>query len=160
MKDVPGWLTAHEGQFLQKAAFAQKYRDGAIVEIGSFRGKSTIWLALAGDRIWAIDPHKGRVSGGRAAPTLPTFLKNISRAGVRKLVIPVVKTSRDAARRWTKPIKLLFIDGLHDEAHAKEDYRLWSPHVVERGMVAMFLSLVSKWKRSLALKQILLCFLK
>lgn len=137
MKDVPGWLTAHEGQFLQKAAFSQKFRDGVIVEIGSFMGKSTIWLALSGDRVWAIDPHKGKLSGGRAAPTLPAFLKNLSRAGVRSLVTPVVKTSRDAVRRWTRPIKLLFIDGLHDEAHAKEDYTLWSPHVVDGGMVAM-----------------------
>lgn len=137
LKDVPGWLTIHEGEFLQKAAFAQKYRDGAVVEIGSFQGKSTIWLTLAGDRVWAVDPHKGRFSGGRSAPTLPGFLKNLSRAGVRTLVTPVVKTSKEAARTWHKPIKLLFIDGLHDEAHAKEDYALWSPHVVDGGMVAM-----------------------
>ncbi len=137
LKDVPGWLTIHEGQFLEKAALAQKRKAGAIVEIGSFRGKSTIWLTLAGDRVWAVDPHEGKYSGGRTASTLPGFLKNLSRAGVRTLVTPVVKTSMAAARTWHRPIKLLFIDALHDEAHAKEDVMLWSPHVVEGGMVAM-----------------------
>ena len=137
LKDVPGWLTIHEGQFLEKAALLQKRKSGAIVEIGSFRGKSTIWLSLAGDRVWAIDPHKGEFSGGRTASTLPGFLKNLSRAGVRTLVTPVLKRSKDAARSWHRPIKLLFIDALHDEVHAKEDYMLWSPHVVAGGMVLM-----------------------
>lgn len=137
ISEIPGWLTPHEGQFLEKAAFAQKYRAGVIVEIGSFQGRSTIRLAQSGEIVYAIDPHKGICSGGKMGSTLLKFRKNISAAGVSKQVVPIVKTSKEAARRWNKPIKLLYIDGLHEYDHVMEDFALWSPFVAGGGMIAM-----------------------
>ena len=87
--------------------------------------------------MYAIDPHKGKVSGGQFQRTYRSFLRNISKAGVRKRIVPIVKTSVDANRSWRKPVKLLFIDGLHDELHALEDYRLWSRQIIDGGIVAM-----------------------
>ncbi|OGG11547.1 hypothetical protein A2Z00_04885 [Candidatus Gottesmanbacteria bacterium RBG_13_45_10] len=134
---IPGWLTKHEGQFLEKAARSVKHIDGEIVEIGSYCGKSTIWLARESSAVYAVDPHKGEVSGGKTAPTLPAFLRNLEIAGVRDKVIPIVKTSKTAVREWHKPIALLFIDGLHDYEHALEDMSFWSRFVVSGGIVAM-----------------------
>jgi hypothetical protein len=134
---IPGWLTAHEGHFLTKAAMSVKSKAAVIVEIGSYCGKSTLSLAAAGEEVYAVDPHKGNVSGGKMKPTYRIFLKNIRKAKLQHSVHPIVKTSRLASRGWTKPVKMLFIDGLHDVLHAKEDYTLWSRFVVDGGMIAM-----------------------
>lgn len=138
VRTVPGWLTLHEGQFLEKAARLTKNVPGVVVEIGSYCGKSTIWLAQAGKTVVAVDPHKGVLgSGNKTRPTLVAFKKNLQRAKVDAWVTPVVATSRKSERRWTKKVSLLFIDGLHDEAHAREDFTLWAPHVARGGIVAM-----------------------
>ncbi len=134
---IPGWLTPHEGAFLLKAAGCQNSLPGEVVEIGSYEGKSTIFLAQGSVHVTAIDPHKGNVSGGVLAPTYGNFRKNISRAGVSKKITALVTTSKTAAKMWKKPIKLLFIDGLHDEPHASEDYLVWSKFVTKGGIVAM-----------------------
>lgn len=135
--NIEGWLTPHEGIFLEKAARVVLGSTGEIVEIGSFLGKSTIHLAKGGDIIYAVDPHKGEFSGGKVKPTLKIFLSNLKKAGVDRRVVPIVKTSKEASKKWKSPIKLLFIDGLHDFDHASEDFSLWSPFVVDRGIIAM-----------------------
>lgn len=136
VQSIPGWLTKHEGMLLEILAKEQSALGGVIVEIGSYCGKSTIWLAQSGERVYAVDPHKGNVSGGKTKPTLKAFKKNIAKAGADN-VIAVVKMSKAAARNWNQPIKLLFIDGLHDEKNARQDFTLWNRFVVEGGIVAM-----------------------
>lgn len=141
---LDGWLSSHEGFFLYEAA-QRKQIKGEIVEIGSWMGKSTICLAagtmsIKGEKITAIDPHEGKFSGkdgiGKKAPTFTTFIKNLKKANVVSYVTPLVATSQKAAILWKKPIKLLFIDGLHDYKHTFQDYSLWSPFVVTNGIVA------------------------
>lgn len=134
---IPGWLTAHEGYFLYSSVKSIQELTGVVVEIGSFQGKSTIFLAKASSHVVSIDPHEGHVSGGMLSPTYKAFVSHLSQAGVRKKVQDLVSTSQLAAKKWNKPISYLFIDGLHDEAHASEDYELWSPFVVDEGIVAM-----------------------
>lgn len=134
---IPGWLTVNEGKFLEKAAASLSHVAGSIVEIGSFQGKSTIWLSQADLPVFAVDPHKGEVSGGKTPPTLAAFHKHLKEAGVDHLVRALVMTSAEAAKDWDKPVKLIFIDGLHDHAHALEDFSLWWPHVVPGGFVVM-----------------------
>lgn len=134
---LPGWLTVHEGKFLENAARSVREVPGVIVEIGSYVGKSTIWLTQAGERVYAVDPHEGEFSGGTSNPTKMQFLHNLSHAGVSDLVEPIIKTSKAAAIGWTETIKLLFIDGLHDETHAREDFLLWSQHLASGGIIAM-----------------------
>ena len=135
---IPGWLSAHEGQFLAKAAHRVAPLPGVMVEIGSYCGKSTIWLAQTGEMLYAVDPHIGDLGVGQVAPTLSAFLTNLKKAQVdNKTVVPIVKTSAQAKTGWDKPIKLLFIDGLHDEQHAREDYLWWSPFLVDGGVIAM-----------------------
>jgi len=141
---VEGWLTDAQGEFLYNAAKNCQGR-GVIVEIGSWKGKSTIWLAKgskAGSnvKIYAIDPHTGS-SGHKKKRgevwTFEEFKQNIKRANVEDIVVPVVKTSEDAERDWDgKPIELLWIDGEHEYEMVKLDFDLWSPYLVEGGTIA------------------------
>lgn len=141
---IDGWLSSHEGYLLYGLAKDLR-RNGEIVEIGSWLGKSTICLAAgsqAGSRakVTAIDPHKGEFSGkngiGKKSPTFTRFEKNLIKAGVRDLVVPLLTTSERAEKTWKRPIALLFIDGLHDYQHTLQDFSLWEPHVMEGGVVA------------------------
>lgn len=117
---------------------------GNIVEIGSWRGKSTICLALGsraggGSKVFAIDPHKGLFDsvGGLNSPedSEPAFRANIRKAGVDDAVMPLVMTSREAAQEWSKPVSLLFIDGSHEYEDVKLDVALWEPHLINGGII-------------------------
>ena len=104
---LPGWLSIHEGQFLHKAASQVKDKDGSIVEIGSFQGKSTIYLAKTGQPVYAIDPHEGSLDHGVRTPsTLSAFKKNIRDFEVENNITLIKKTSQSAAQNWDKKIKV------------------------------------------------------
>jgi MMP 1-O-methyltransferase len=130
--DVPGWLTDEEGEALYELARGCTGR-GAIVEIGSWKGKSTICLGLGsragnGVRIFAIDPHTDYRFGD--------FTGNIERAGVADLVTPIAALSQPAADDFHEAIELLFVDGSHEESLVREDFDKWVPKVLEGGWVA------------------------
>jgi predicted O-methyltransferase YrrM len=132
LRSVEGWLTAREAEFLYLQARACP-REAAIVEIGSFKGRSTICLAKgaeAGDgaRVFAVDPHDGG--------TYPVFLRNLEAANVLARVSPIVKTSVEFNPGWAEPIGLLFIDGDHKYASVEQDFLLWSPYVIDGGVIA------------------------
>lgn len=131
-RKVDGWLTYREGLFLFNSA--KKCRSGAvIVEIGSWKGRSTICLAegsKAGNqvKIFAIDPH---IDG-----TFDEFQKNIKNANADDVVIPIVKTSEEASKGWNLPVDLIFVDGSHEYELVKKDFELWFPEIKEGGIMA------------------------
>jgi predicted O-methyltransferase YrrM len=132
LADVPGWLTDEEGEALYDLARACTGR-GAIVEIGSWKGKSTICLGLGSQAgaavpIYAIDPH--------ADYRFDDFKANIDRAGIAELVRPIASLSQPAADAFDDPIELLFVDGSHEYDLVLEDFEKWVPKVVEGGWVA------------------------
>jgi predicted O-methyltransferase YrrM len=137
--EAQGFLSEAEGRLLYRLANGCKGR-GRIVEIGSWKGRSTIWLASgskngAGGKVVAIDPHM-------SSPEMPQgnsfrdFKNNLKRAGVFSMVEPVVKTSAQAARQFRGKAGLVFIDGDHSYEHAKQDFELWFPKVEEHGIMA------------------------
>jgi predicted O-methyltransferase YrrM len=131
--DIPGWLTDEEGEALYELA-KQCIGRGVIVEIGSWKGKSTTCLGLgsrAGNnvRIYAIDPH--------ADYRFSEFKENIERAGISDLVTPIASTSQAHAPDFDEPIELLFIDGSHEYEDVKADFEQWLPKVVEGGTIAV-----------------------
>jgi predicted O-methyltransferase YrrM len=141
---VEGWLGRREGRYLYALARVGSEK-GVIVEIGSWKGKSTIYLAEGsraggGASVYAVDPHVGGPDqeklGIRDVNTEAEFRENIRRAGVDGLVIPVVQASMDAVRGWSKPIGLLWIDGDHRYESVRDDFVFWEPHVVEGGILA------------------------
>jgi MMP 1-O-methyltransferase len=132
IKDVPGWLSDEEGEALYDLA-RECTGKGVIVEIGSWKGKSTICLARgsragSGVRVFAVDPHADYRHG--------EFKDNIDRAGIAHLVTPVKGLSQDVVGEFEEPIELLFVDGSHEEDDVRNDFEQWVPKVVEGGIVA------------------------
>jgi len=143
LQTVEGWLNVTEGKVLYRLAKKCKGR-GVIVEIGSWKGKSTILLghgSQAGPRakIHAVDPHTGSPQHREAMGevwTFNEFQRNIKAAGMDSLVVPHVEFSEAAARTFTEPIELIFIDGLHEYEDVKTDFEAWFPKVIEGGTMA------------------------
>ena len=134
---VEGWLSDEQGRALYHAAAATTGR-GAIVEIGSWKGRSTIWLAAAAKRtgrcVYAIDPHTGSKEDP-VADTLAEFRGNMERACLSDAVRLLTMTSAEAAGVIEDPVELLFIDGDHSYAAVKRDVELWFPRLIEGGVV-------------------------
>lgn len=142
-RPIEGWLSDSETLLLFYLA-AYCGTQGHIVEIGSFKGKSTVALALGlkesgkGGFVWAVDPHEGEIRIGKKSneQTYAEFLKTIHELNVEMVVRPILDTSARAAKRWKKSIRLLFIDGLHDYEHVQADIAYWSSWVVNNGVIA------------------------
>jgi predicted O-methyltransferase YrrM len=149
MEQVEGWLRRDEGALLLRTAGqAVAGRPApAIVEVGSYCGRSTIVLASAAMTanpaacIYAIDPHEGEVSapntlGGvrREAPTFERFRANVAAAGVDGLIHAIRRRSYDVP--WAAPISFLFVDGLHDYENVARDFRHFEPYLSEGAYVA------------------------
>jgi len=140
---VEGSLYDREGQFLYSAAKNCKGR-GLIVEIGSWKGKSTIWLARgskAGNKvkICAIDPHTGCIEHRERnikVWTFEEFRENIRNAKVDDIIVPMVKTSKEAAQDFKEPVEFVFVDGDHKYELVKLDFELWFPKLVKGGIMA------------------------
>ena len=140
---VEGWLSADQAGRLYAAAASTRPGD-QIVEIGSFRGRSTIVLACAapdGVKIVAIDPHAGNdrgpqeISGfeAQAADDHSVFNTNLAAAGVADRVRHVRQFSDRAHQSVSGPIALLYIDGAHRYAPAAADIRQWGDRVADEG---------------------------
>jgi MMP 1-O-methyltransferase len=134
---IEGWLSEAQGRALHQAA-AQASGRGVIVEIGSWKGRSTAWLAHGardrGLRVLAVDPHVNSREDPHAR-TLEAFQENLTRAGVLEVVDQLVMTSAEAVRLVTAPVELLFVDGDHSVEGARRDAELWLPRVMTGGTV-------------------------
>jgi predicted O-methyltransferase YrrM len=140
--EIDGWLSDSEGELLYKLA-KNVPRGQAIVELGSWKGKSTVWLAKGteagqGNKVYSIDPHsrsKAHISEGERN-TCPAFLTNLTEAGVQNAVVPLVTTSDKAAKRWRKKVGLLWIDASHEYQDVKHDLLCWKRHLLPGAIVA------------------------
>jgi len=141
--DVEGWMTPGQARKLWDCASAVR-AGGQIVEIGSFRGRSTIVLgrAMAPDvTLIAIDPHAGNDRGPQelegfeehAAADFDVFRANLARAGVADAVRHIRKFSTEALEDVSGDIDLLYIDGAHRFRPALEDIRRWSARIAPGG---------------------------
>jgi hypothetical protein len=119
---------------------------GTILEIGSYKGKSTVGLASVAQRyglgpVVAVDPHTAPAvtDFGHASrvSSWEDFQASLHAAGVEGAVEAHRSYSRDLARGWSRPIRFLWIDGDHTYRGAKEDIDLFRPHLVPGAIVAM-----------------------
>ena len=145
-RNTSGFLADNEVRFLGMLA-ACIPATGTMVEIGSYKGKSTVMLAsvaarYGGGPVVAIDPHEGLsylgvdVAAPYLSATFDEFLTNLRTAGVENQVEAQRMYSRDAAKNWTRPIRLLWIDGDHSYKGCKEDFDLFSPFLADGAVVA------------------------
>jgi MMP 1-O-methyltransferase len=150
-----GFMPPSEGLALFDAA-ACYARRGPVLEIGSYCGKSTIYLAAAasaaGQVVVTVDHHRGSEehqpgweyhdphlvdpATGRI-DTLPRLRATLAAAGLEDHVVVVVGRSADVSRLWRTPLGLVFIDGGHTDAAALTDYEGWAPWVAPGGALAI-----------------------
>jgi predicted O-methyltransferase YrrM len=143
-RTVEGWLTDAEATFLWYLS-ALSSGKGFIVEIGSWKGKSTIWLAcgskaMGREKVVAIDPHAGTAEhrlfhGGTS--TYDEFLQNLALTGVGDWVTPIIGYSQEVAQGWVGSPRLVFIDGSHEYENVKQDFRLWFELLGNGGIIAL-----------------------
>ena len=155
-----GFMPVDEGLALCETA--ESYASaGPVLEVGSYCGKSAIYLA-AGVRaararrvrqhVVTVDHHRGSEEHQEGweyhdpslvdpatglLDTLPVLRATLAAAGVEDDVIAIVGRSADVARLWTTPLGMLFIDGGHTDAAAQRDYEGWAPRVAAGGALAI-----------------------
>jgi predicted O-methyltransferase YrrM len=136
---VEGWLSEDQARRLWHAG-REVAPSGQIVEIGSFRGRSTIVLSRAapeGVQIVAIDPHAGGDRGPqeiapeaeRGQSDNEVFRANLERAGVNGRVRHVRRMSDEAHGDVNGPIDVLYVDGAHRYKPARDDIAAWGARV-------------------------------
>jgi len=137
-----GMISAAEAAALYE--LARKVEGGCIVEVGSYRGRSTIALGKGsldgcGAPVFALDPHEPFVGvlGGRFGPEdRGAFFRAMLDTGCYVAVRLINLSSEVVAPQWTKPIGLLWIDGDHSYAGVKRDFECWRPHLAKDAVVA------------------------
>lgn len=148
---VKGFMPSDEGMALHDAAVKYLPAGGLLVEIGTYCGKSTVYLGdaarIAGGHVVTVDHHRGSeehqegweyhdtslLDDSGRLDTLPELRRTLASSGLEDVVTPVVGRSADVARWWSSPIDVLFIDGGHTDAAAQADFRGWSPWVRSGG---------------------------
>jgi MMP 1-O-methyltransferase len=150
-------MPVDEGDALYHAAIeAACAVPGPMVEVGSYCGRSTVWLGAAaraaGTVLFAVDHHRGSEENQAGwehhdptvvdertglMDTLPTFRETIREAGLEDVVIAVVGQSPVVAAHWSTPLSFVFIDGGHGEEPARLDNEGWSGHVAVAGTLAI-----------------------
>lgn len=126
------------------------------VEVGSYCGRSTVWLGAAaraaGTTLFAVDHHRGSEENQAGwehhdadvvdervgkMDTLPYFRRAVHDAGLEGSVVGVIGQSPTVARHWSTPLAFLFIDGGHGDEPARLDFEGWTPHVAPGGTLAI-----------------------
>lgn len=155
INDIKGFLAEDEAEALYHHALDASH-SGAVLEIGSYCGKSTIYLGLACQQnkatVFALDHHRGSEEhqigeyfhdpdlyddGEGKVDTFKEFRRNIRNARLDETVVPVVAGSEAAARQWQTPLAMVFIDGGHSLEAALTDYRCWTAHLLRGGILAI-----------------------
>ena len=150
-----GFLPEAEGLALYRAARVGA-TVGPLLEIGTYCGKSAVYLgaaaAEAGTVLFTVDHHRGSEelqpgwehhdpavvdpATGRI-DTFPHFRRTIEEAGLEDVVVAVVGDSPTVGRLWGTPLGLLLLDGGHGDAIASADYNAWAGHVAPGGLLAI-----------------------
>jgi len=151
IEHTKGFMAIEEGlglfEYAQKAA-----QLGPGLEIGSYCGKSTIYLGGGFDKhnqvLFTIDHHRGSEEQQPGEEyfdpelfdetigkidTLRFLRMALEKAALEDTVIPIVSRSEIVAKSWKTPLSLVFIDGSHTFESAENDYVCWTPHILDGG---------------------------
>jgi predicted O-methyltransferase YrrM len=153
--DVKGFLSDKEAKKLQEL-FLNVHHLGAVLEIGTYCGKSTLNFAHVAKKInglvFTVDHHTGSEEHQLGEEyhdedlfdkrlnkfnTLPEFLKNIRSSNLGQFIIPVISSSSEASETFSELISLLFIDGGHSTEAAFSDYNSWKDKICSGGLLVI-----------------------
>ena len=155
LNSVKGFLDHNEGICLYNHALSSS-KKGPILEIGSYCGKSTIYLATAAKEyncsVYSVDHHTGSEENqvgweyhdielfdeetGKIN-SFPEFMRNLRKANLLDTVIPIVSDSSLVSRDWKIPLSMVFIDGGHTMEAAFNDFNNWKDKIVKGGILAI-----------------------
>jgi predicted O-methyltransferase YrrM len=155
IESIKGFLDPVEGEELYRLAH-DTASLGPCLEIGSYCGKSTVYLGAACQRknntLYAIDHHRGSEehqlgeeyhdpdlfdAEAGLVDSFKEFRATMREAGLEDTVVPIVSSSAVASRHWAIPLGMVFVDGGHSMKAAMCDYRSWVGHIVQGGILAI-----------------------
>ena len=150
-----GFMPDDEGLLLHRYA-RERLPHGPILEVGTYCGKSSIYLGAAarevGGTVVTVDHHRGSEENQAGwehhdptlvdpelglMDTLPVFRSTLARTGLEQHVVAVVGRSTTVAALWSTPLSMLFIDGGHAEEHAQNDYTGWARWLMADGLLVI-----------------------
>ena len=151
-----GFMPPDEGIALFEAAASVPMGGPPLLEIGSYCGKSAVYLGAGAQRrdtiLFALDHHRGSEENQAGwewhepdlvdpdvglMDTLPRFRRTVHDAGLEGSVVALVGDSPTVGRHWSIALSLLFIDGGHGHEPAHRDFETWTPHVAEHGLLVI-----------------------
>lgn len=153
-EEAIGFMPENEGLALHRAALAAA-RWGPLLEVGSYCGKSAIYLGAAaqecGSVLFTVDHHRGSEENQPGRPyhdprlvddagrvdTFPHLRDALAGAELEDVVVAIVGRSATVARHWHTTLAMLFIDGGHSQAAVDADYDGWAPHLMPGGVLAI-----------------------
>jgi len=152
---VKGFLDPAEGAALYRHCL-ESTRSLPAMEIGSYCGKSTVYLGSAAkannSTVFAVDHHRGSEehqlgeeyhdpdlydSSIELMDSFKAFRTSMRRAQLEDTVVPIVAPTTVAAKHWHSPLGMLFIDGGHSMQAALNDYRCWAGQIEKGGILAI-----------------------
>ena len=154
-ESIKGFLAEDEGESLYRYAL-ETTKKAPCLEVGSYCGKSTVYLATACQTndsvLYALDHHRGSEEhqkgeeyhdpdlfdqDSNSMDSFKEFRKTIDQAGLQETVVPIVTSSTIASKQWVTPLSMVFIDGGHSREAAMGDYQSWAGHIVQDGVLAI-----------------------
>ena len=155
INSVKGFIDHNEGICLYNHALKSS-KKGPILEIGSYCGKSTIYIATAAKKysgcVYSVDHHTGSEENqvgweyhdielfdeetGRIN-SFPEFMRNLRKANLLDTVVPIVSDSLLVSRYWKIPLSMVFIDGGHTMEAALNDFNNWKDKIIKGGILAI-----------------------
>ena len=155
LSSVKGFLSEEEGEKLYRLAL-ESSKKAPILELGSYCGKSTIYIGSAVKEnkslLYAVDHHRGSEehqvgeeyhdpdlydAAVDALDSLPALRTNLRSFGLEESVVPIVGSSEMVGRFWNINLSMVFIDGGHSLESALADYRIWSCRLISGGYLAI-----------------------
>ena len=152
IEEIKGFMPSHEGETLTKWAM-QFSKIGPIMEIGTYCGKSSMYLSIGAKKnkqiVFTLDHHAGSEEHqldeeyfdkeiydykNKRVNTLPLLIKNINKLKVKNIV-PIISESSVAASNWNTDLGVLFIDGGHSFESANNDYLFWESKIIKGGVL-------------------------
>lgn len=146
-----GWLNPDEGPFLRDLALSC---EGPYLEVGSYCGKSTVWLGQAAEKngtvLFALDHHQGSpemregndcfnpavIDEDGSHDTLTQFRRTIRAAGLQDCVVPIVGATEVVGPLWGIPLGFVFVDGSHSYEGCSLDAKTWGEWLRPGGLMA------------------------
>ncbi len=152
---IKGFLDDEEGDALHEHALGIA-GIGPCLEIGSYCGKSTVYIGEAcrqtDNTLYALDHHRGSEEhqlgeeyhdaalysqDDQCVDSFPVFRRTLALANLDDTVVPLVASSKLVARHWTTPLGFVFVDGGHSPENSMADCMLWSGLLAQGGIFAV-----------------------